>query len=106
MVSIKLRRSGGLTYLDFAFVLQLLHLFDSLLDRRLSVQTMGIVEIDHWQAQTLQRALTGLATVLGRAVYGAGPVLCHTIGKLCGKEDVLALARVCLDCKERWLEPI
>jgi hypothetical protein len=50
---------------DLAFLLQLLHLTDGLLDRSLLVHTVAVIEIDVLYAEALQRAFACFAAVLG-----------------------------------------
>lgn len=55
---------GETKVLNLAFVLELLHLPDGLLDGSLLVQTVAVIQIDVAHAEALQRALACLAAVL------------------------------------------
>jgi hypothetical protein len=80
---------------DLALLLQLLHLLDSLLDRRLLIYAVAVIEINTINAEALQRFLASFAAVLGsRVCLYTGPVVFEGQSELRGQEDLLALAGV------------
>jgi hypothetical protein len=81
--------------LDLALLLQLLHLLDSLLNRRLLIYAVAVIKINTLDAEALQRLLASFAAVLGsRVCLDTGPVVFERQSELRGQEDLLALAGV------------
>ena len=90
--------------LDLALILELYERLHGLLDGRLAVETVHVVEIDKGEAQAAQALCAGLLAVLWRRVDGSAAVLLDHVGKLGRQEDVLALAGVLLEpCAEQVL---
>lgn len=76
-------------------LLQIGHGLDRLLDRRLAIDAVAVVEIDSLDAQSLQALLARLLAVLGRGVDLTLHVLTlayDLVGELRGEEDVVPLA--------------
>jgi hypothetical protein len=81
--------------LDLTLLLQLLHLFHCLLNRRLLIYAVAVVKIDTLDAKAFQRLLASFAAVLGsRVCLDTGPVVFERQSELRGQEDLLALAGV------------
>lgn len=83
--------------LDLALLFQLLELLHGLFDRRLAIETMGVVEVDVRDAQATEGLLAGSTAVLGRGVDSAVALLVDLVGEFGGEEDVIALAWVGLE---------
>lgn len=82
---------------DLAFVLELHHLLDGLLDGGLAIEAVAVVEVDGIDAEVLQRQLARLACLLRRAIDVDSTLAVEDVRELCREEDVLALLRVALE---------
>lgn len=80
--------------LEFALILQLNHSLHGLLNRRLVVHAVTVIEVDRRQPKSPEGLLAGCLAILGGAINCSSPIRQGHVREFRCQKDVLALAWV------------